>query len=126
MRVFKNKWFCHWARRENISDTVLFDAAVEIAAGRVEADLGGCLFKKRLPRAGEGKRGAYRVIVGYKRPHDARTIFLYAFAKNQRASISTKEEAVLGLIADSFMSTTDEQIEKLLSAGSIWEVQHNE
>jgi hypothetical protein len=48
MRVFKNKWFNHWARKEDISDAVLLDAAEEIAAGKVEAALGGCLFKKRL------------------------------------------------------------------------------
>ncbi len=48
MRVFKNKWFNHWARREGIADFALFQAAEEIAAGKVEANLGGCLFKKRL------------------------------------------------------------------------------
>jgi hypothetical protein len=66
MRVFKNKWFNHWARREGIADVALFQAAEEIVGGKVEANLGGCLFKKRLPRAGAGKRGGYRVLVGYK------------------------------------------------------------
>ncbi|MEI8172840.1 MAG: type II toxin-antitoxin system RelE/ParE family toxin [Deltaproteobacteria bacterium] len=48
MRVFKNKWFNRWARRENILDAALYNAAVGIAAGRYDADLGGCLFKKRF------------------------------------------------------------------------------
>ena len=77
MRVFKNKWFNHWARRERVSDFALFQAAEEIAAGKVEANLGGCLFKKRMPRAGAGKRGGYRVLVGYKRPNAERIIFLH-------------------------------------------------
>ncbi|MCW8814624.1 MAG: type II toxin-antitoxin system RelE/ParE family toxin, partial [Chlorobium sp.] len=46
MRVFKNKWFHRWARREKISDALLLKAAEEIVAGQVEADLGGYLFKK--------------------------------------------------------------------------------
>ena len=50
MRVFKNKWFNHWARIEGVVDFALFQAAEEIAAGKVEANLGGCLFKKRMPR----------------------------------------------------------------------------
>jgi hypothetical protein len=126
VRVFKNKWFNHWARKKNISDTVLLKAATEIAAGKVEASLGGYLFKKRLPRPGEGKRGAYRVVVGYKRPHDARIVFLYAFAKSHKADISAKEEAALSLVAEAFVSTTDHQIQELLAAGTIWEVQHYE
>ncbi|MGD0664048.1 MAG: type II toxin-antitoxin system RelE/ParE family toxin [Syntrophorhabdales bacterium] len=122
MRVFKNKWFFHWARREDIADAVLLQAAQEVATGRVEAGLGGCLFKKRLPRQGQGKSGGYRVIVGYKRPNSERLIFLYAFAKSDKANISDKEEAALNLVAESFVATTDEQLHELLAAGSVWEV----
>ncbi|TLU55838.1 MAG: hypothetical protein FDX02_02315 [Chlorobium sp.] len=57
--------------------------------------LGGCLFKKRLSRAGAGKRGGYRVLVGYKRPIADRIIFLYAFAKSEKDTISDREEAAL-------------------------------
>lgn len=122
MRVFKNKWFNRWARGEDISDAILLDAAAEIAAGKVEADLGGCLFKKRLPRTGGGKRGGYRVIVGYRRPNTERIIFLYAFSKNEKANISAQEEAALSLAAESFVSAADKQIQELLATGSIWEV----
>lgn len=122
VRVFKNKWFNAWARRENVSDSILLDAAKEVVAGKVEANLGGCLFKKRLPRAGGGKRGGYRVIVGYKRPGQERIVFLYAFAKSEKANISAKEEAVLSLVAESFVLATDKQVRELLTTGSIWEV----
>jgi hypothetical protein len=126
MRVFKNKWFNHWARKEKIPDAVLLEAAEDIAAGKVEADLGGCLFKKRLPRPGSGKSGSYRVLVGYKRPDTARIIFLYAFAKGDKANISAKEEAALSLVAEAFISTTERQVQELLAAGSIWEVKRHE
>ena len=122
MRLFKNKWFNSWARGEGISDAVLLNVAVEIATGKVEADLGGCLFKKRLPRTGGGKSGGYRVVVGYKKHNTERIIFLYAFAKNDKANMSAKEEAVLSLTAESFISATDKQIQELLEIGSIWEV----
>jgi hypothetical protein len=126
VRVFKNKWFNRWARRENISDFVLFEAAEEILIGKVEADLGGGLFKKRLSRTGGGKRGGYRTIVGYVRPNSDRIIFLYAFAKSEKANISGKEEAALGIVAEAFVTATDKQVDQLLSEGSIWEVQNNE
>lgn len=126
MRIFKNKWFNRWARGEGISDAALLDVAEEIAAGKVDADLGGCLFKKRLPRTGAGKRGGYRVVVGYKRPNADRIIFLYAFAKSDKANISAKEEAALSLVAEAFVSTTDKQVHELLATGSIWEVKCHE
>ncbi len=126
MRVFKNRWLDRWARSEDVSDAILFKAAEEILMGRVEANLGGCLFKKRISRAGAGKSGAYRTIVGYRRPNSERIIFLYAFAKNQRANITGKEEAALSFIAETFIEATDEQLDNLLAQGSIWEVRQHE
>ena len=109
-----------------MQDSALYNAAVEIVAGRYDADLGGCLFKKRLARAGSGKSGGYRTIVGYKKPNSERIIFLYAFAKSDKANISGREEAALSLAAESFLSANDRQVDELLTSGSIWEVQHHE
>ncbi len=122
MRVFKNKWFNRWAREEQISDAVLQKTAEEIVSGKIEADLGGSLFKKRIARAGAGKSGGYRTIVGYKRPNSERIIFLYAFAKNERANISDKEEAALSIAAEAFISATDIQVKELLKRGAVWEI----
>ena len=126
VRVFKNKWFNRWARGEDVSDSVLFKAAEEILSGKVEADLGGYLFKKRLAQAGRGKRGGYRTIVGYRKPNSERIIFLYAFGKSEKANISEREEAALSLVAEAFIFATDKQVNELLSKGSIWEVKDNE
>lgn len=126
VKVFKNKWFDRWARDEDIPDSVLCSAAKDVTEGKVEADLGGCLFKKRLPRPGAGKRGGYRVVVGYKKPNTARIIFLFAFAKNDRANMSAKEEAALSLVAESFVSASDTQLQKLLTLKTIKEVHCND
>jgi hypothetical protein len=126
MRVFKNKWFARWARTEDVPDSALLIAAAEIVAGQVEADLGGCLFKKRLKREGSGKRGGYRVLVGYNKPNTERIVFLYAFAKNARANISDKEVEALSLVAEALVSATAAQVSLLIQDGSIVEVQHHE
>ncbi len=73
----------------------MLQVAAEIVAGQVEADLGGCLFKKRLTGEGRGKRGGYRVLIGYKKPNAERIVFLYAFAKNAGANISDKDKGSL-------------------------------
>ena len=124
MRVFKNKWFHRWARGEGIADHILFSAAKDVVSGIVEADLGGYLFKKRIAQAGRGKRGGYRVLIGYRKPNSERVIFLYAFAKNERSNISSREEAALSLVAERFIAATDRQINDLLKIGSICEVKN--
>ena len=126
MRIFKNKWFQRWARKEGVSDAVLCEAAREVVAGLVDADLGGCLFKKRIARVGSGKSGGYRLIVGYKKPEDKRIIFIFAFAKNERANIKKNEETLLRIVAEKFFLASDDQIKALLELGEAWEVKNNE
>jgi len=126
MREFKSNWFARWARAEDVPDSALLKAATEVVAGQVEADLGGCLFKKRLAREGGGKRSGYRVLIGYKKPNSDRIVFLYAFAKNVRANISDKEKEALSLVAEAFILATDAQVDLLLKEGSILEVKHHE
>ncbi|MFW5837852.1 MAG: type II toxin-antitoxin system RelE/ParE family toxin [Desulfovibrionaceae bacterium] len=101
-------------------------AARDIIAGQTEADRGGGLFKKRMARSKEGKSGGHRLLVGYKAPNAERIIFLYAFAKSQRANISKKEKEALILVCHSFFAATDDQIGELLGLGKLREVKCNE
>jgi len=50
MPIYKTRWFARWARKEGLGDKPLCQAVEEMLAGLVEADLGGNLFKKRIPR----------------------------------------------------------------------------
>lgn len=126
MRVFTNKWFSRWADAEELSDPVLWSAAKDVVAGHVEGSLGGFLFKKRIPRDGGGKRSGYRVIIGYRKSDGSRVVFLYAFAKNEKANISNKEKIALQLTAKDFLSATDKQLQALLSTMKYREVTAHE
>ena len=55
MRVFKIRMFAKWAGKQRISDDDLRRSISEIEAGRVEANLGGNLFKKRVATKGRGE-----------------------------------------------------------------------
>ncbi|MGA2402021.1 MAG: type II toxin-antitoxin system RelE/ParE family toxin [Syntrophobacteraceae bacterium] len=59
MRVFKTKWFARFALKEDISGKKLIDAVREAEKGLNDGELRGGLIKKRVARAGEGKRGAF-------------------------------------------------------------------
>ncbi|MDR0600126.1 MAG: type II toxin-antitoxin system RelE/ParE family toxin, partial [Treponema sp.] len=85
MRVFKYKWFAKFAEKAGITDDDLWKAVKEIEAGLVETNYGGDVYKKRIPREGEGKRGGFRSVVFFRRGD--KTFFVYGFAKSRRDNI---------------------------------------
>ena len=111
---------------EGVSAATIWSAAQEIATGNFEADLGGLLFKKRIPRQSEGKRSGYRVLVGFRKQGCSRVVFLYAFGKNQRTNITANEKKALQLVAKAFMDCTDKQLEELLANNDYSEVLNDE
>jgi len=56
------------------------------------------------------------------RPNADRLIFPYAFAKSEKDTISDREEAALSIVADSFVSSSEEHVAELLEANLLWEV----
>ncbi|GHV32666.1 hypothetical protein AGMMS4952_23450 [Spirochaetia bacterium] len=67
MRIFKTKSFSRLADKEEITKEELLTAADEVNRGIYEADLGGGVFKKRIPRPGAGKSGGYRAILLFRK-----------------------------------------------------------
>lgn len=58
MRFFKKPWFQRFAEKEGITDAALKSLVKEMEEGRINADLGGFVYKQRLAREGGGKSGA--------------------------------------------------------------------
>ena len=112
MRIFKNKWFVRFARKEAISDESLHEAVKRIEAGNYDADLGAGVFKQRVARPGEGHSGGYRVILCCKL--EERAFFVYGFAKSDRANIAQDEAREFKKLAKILFAMTDEQLERML------------
>lgn len=72
-------------QKSALSDDALSRAVLEMAQGRVDADLGGRVVKKRVALPGRGKSGGVRTIVATNRGD--RWFFMYGFEKNERANI---------------------------------------
>lgn len=65
MRVFKTFDFVRDARRAPLSDESLVEAIQRAQRGLMDADLGGHIIKQRVARPGKGRRGGFRVLIGY-------------------------------------------------------------
>ncbi len=101
-------------------DKVLRTAVEELKNGLLDADLGGHVYKKRVGLGGRGKRGGVRTLIAFR--IEKKAFFLYGFAKNSRADVSSKELKALRLLAGELLSYTDTALTKAVKAGELIEV----
>lgn len=116
--------FARWADGDGLSDQALAAAVAEINQGLVVAHLGGQVVKKRVALPGRGKRGGARTLVAFKQGQKA--FFVYGFAKNERANISTNELKALKLLAKEILSYPAASLTKAIRAGELIEIEVND
>ena len=119
LRIFKTKTLAKFTRQNGIADASLVDAIDRAMRGLIDADLGGRIIKQRVARPGQGKRGGFRLLIGFG---SHRSVFLFGFAKNERENIEDDELTTLREIADSFLKASDEKITQALNDGTLIEV----
>jgi hypothetical protein len=65
MRIFKTRSLAKFTRQNGVSDLSLVDAVERATRGLIDADLGSRLIKQRVARPGQGKRGGFRMLIGF-------------------------------------------------------------
>ena len=121
MRVFKTSWFGKFARKEQISDAALCEAVGRAETGLVDADLGGGLLKQRVARPGAGRSGGYRTILIFR--SSVRAVFVFGFAKSDRANLTAQEEAVYRAAVKLVLAFSKDQLDAEVASGRTMEVQ---
>ncbi len=124
MRVFKLKAFVKAARRLGIRDAALQRVVEEIEAGKIDAALGGEVFKQRVARSGGGKSGGYRTIFVFRRTH--RCVFVEAFAKNESANMTERALVAIRDAAAQFLAFDEDVVTALVESGAWTEVKAGE
>lgn len=120
MAVYKVKSFARFARKNAITDVILWVAAQEVLDGRVDADLGGGVYKKRVARNGAGKSGGFRTFIAHRA--DGHVYFVYGFAKNERDDIDVDERTALKRMARELGGFGQALIRAAIAAGELVEV----
>ena len=124
MHILKNKPFSQWAKKLKITDKTLETAINEMTSGLYEANLGGHIYKKRLPLGHKGKSGGVRTIIAFK--VNDKAFFIYGFSKGEKSNITKKEEESLKDLAKIYFAYDEHQINKAIKAGVLFEVNTNE
>lgn len=120
MRIFKTRHFQRWMRKTELSDADLRKATQEMAAGLIDADLGGGVVKKRIGLAGRGKRGGARTLVATNK--GSRWFFILGFEKNERDNISDDELQALQDYAAEWLKRTATQLNEAVADGALLEI----
>ena len=120
MRIFKNAWFGRFARKENISAKMLWDAVTRAEKDLIDADLGGGVIKQRIARPGESKSKGFRSIVLYRKGDKA--FFVFGFPKSGLDNIRVNEEEQFKKAAKLVLALSDDRIDQLIENGQFEEV----
>jgi hypothetical protein len=91
-----------------------------MAAGLIDADLGGRVYKKRVPVPGRGKRGGARTLVGSNLGD--RWFFLFGFEKNDRTNVDARELAAAQKIAAALLALDTTALGRAVVAEELLEI----
>jgi hypothetical protein len=124
MQAFKTRTFATWANGAGLDDDALAIAVAEMERGLIDARLGGEVVKKRVALPGRGKRGGVRTLVAFRQEDKA--FFIFGFAKNERANISSDELRALKFLAKELLNYSAMSLTKALQAGELIEIEVND
>ena len=125
MKYYKVKKFVSEAKKSNVTDEMLSETLALFLEtnidGRQRSSLGAGLYKLRLAtNEGRGKSGGARTILAFKTEH--RIIWLHMFTKNEKGNITTSELRKLKILADILLELSDDEINRLIKLGELYEV----
>jgi len=120
MEIFKYKEFSKWAKIQGLENDALKKAISEMRHGMYEANLGGGLYKKRVPLKNKGKSGGYRTLIAFNDGDKA--FFIYGFAKNVKVNIKANEKKIYRMLAKDFLGMNKTQIQTMVNSGKLIEV----
>ena len=121
MLNLKTKWFNKWAGKNRLTDSELWSALENMKENKGVSNLGGNLYKIRVPRDHKGKSGGYRTLLAYKK--DDRAIFLFMFAKNEKDNMAQDELSALKKLAGDLTSLDTDEIKRQIKLGNLVELE---
>jgi hypothetical protein len=121
MSVYKTKVFARFARKAGLTDAQLAAAAARVVDGRFDADLGGGVYKQRVARAGGGKSGGFRTLLAFRA--GVSCFFVYGFAKNAKANVTTKELEALQAYAALLLNYDKRERDHAVAQGELVELE---
>ena len=121
-RVFETRHFSRWTRKCGLTQEALCRAISEMEKGLIDAELGGCVVKKRVPLPGRGKSGSTRTLLATNK--GSLWFFMFGFEKNERANVSPTELETLKVLAADLLKRSSAELDELVESKALEEICH--
>ena len=121
MLRLKTKWFHKWSEKNSISNKNLLKAIENISKNYGIVSLGGGLYKVRVARSGQGKRGSFRTIIVYK--ESDRAIFVYGFSKSEKDNLDREELKYFRKLAKDLLITKKSEYLEMIKSGDFFNIE---
>ena len=108
--------------KTTLTEPILCDAVAEMAAGLIDADLGGGVVKKRVALPGRGKSGSARTLLATNKAD--RWFFVFGFEKNERANVTDKELEALQQLAADLLPLDPDELDARVASEALKEICH--
>ncbi|KUG25899.1 hypothetical protein ASZ90_004271 [hydrocarbon metagenome] len=115
MLKLKTKWFNKWAKKNSVSDKILFKTIQDLSENLGTINLGAGLYKIRTAKSGQGKSGGHRTIVVYKESDIV--IFVYGFSKIEKDNLSKEEFKYFKKLAKDLLSIDKNKYKQMIQNG---------
>jgi hypothetical protein len=120
MSLYKTRPFARIVKKAGITDAALKAAVAEMRKGIIHADLGGNVYKQRVPVPGRGKRGGSRVIVAANLQD--RWVFVHCYLKKDRDDIALDEKIAFKEFARVYLGLSGEALQLAVERGVLEEI----
>lgn len=124
MKILITNWFKKWLKKVNIEkDDLISSANIMNKNNGTAVNLGSGLFKIRVKRKGQGKRGSYRTILIFKK--DKLILYVYGFAKNEKDNLEKDELKLFKKLSKDIIRMSDDELFNQIKLGSFINLEKN-
>ncbi len=110
-----------WSEKNSISNKNLLTAIDNISKNYGIVSLGGGLFKVRVAKLGQGKRGSFRTIIVYK--ESDRAVFIYGFSKSEKDNLDREELKYFRKLAKDLFLIKKSEYLKMIKSGEFFNIE---
>ncbi len=124
MKILITNWFRKWLNKVNIeNDDLISSANIINENDETAVNLGSGLYKIRVKRKHQGKRGSYRTLLILKK--EKLILYVYGFAKNEKDNLEKDELKYFKKLSKDIIRMSEEELLIQIKSGSFIDLEKN-
>ncbi len=124
MKILATKWFRKWIKKAKIEIVDLISSANIINNNpQTSISLGSGLYKVRIKKEHQGKRGGYRTLLIFKQ--DELVVYVYGFSKSEKDNLEKDELKMFKKLSKDILNMENKELLNQIFLGSFIDLEKN-